>query len=769
MPSFFKEKKQKKENYFRVLLLAFVLLLLSCQSIPEQAEKTELQETVVAQQPVYSSTIDSFPDKAVSGNAEAKFSQSVPPMSIGTKKRLKAHAQELMSHGTMPRFNYQQPESPGLHISPDVPQQDTETAIKFDYEQVEIRNILEEFADSLNLSIIIDSSLSGKVTMRTAPNATLTKKDLWPLLQMILNEAGVVLERRGDIYYAKQTSQLLPPSIGPASILRTTDASRIMQITPLKHISIDAAMAVLKPVAGAEGSILPIETLNTLLIVDSPEKIKRFNALLSLIDSDPFKNRGIQLYKIKKAEAKVIAQELKEILALIEGNKPVYQVMGLERINALLVVAPPGRGFKEVSRWVDILDSGADDALIEQVFIYRCKSLQATSLAATLNAVFQQDNNTPVNEQNDFNNDPNEFRAVPKESLSVEALRRKNTGEDKKTVNNNGSFSEVSSANINVTIVADEDSNTLLVRTTAKDYKQLLETIRVLDIVPLQVLINVVIAQVTLNDSQSFGIDWAYLGSAGTTLQTNFNQATAVTEGDPLGLIINRITGNWRVTLNALAKESDVNILSRPSLLITDNQEGVINVGKEVPVEISNTTNTNSTGDEGGTNVTQQIAYRKTGIELTVTPQINEDGIVNMVIKQGLSAIEGQTSGADVGLNPTFTNQEINTTVVVRDKETIILGGLIESVEVDSESGVPVLKDVPLVGNLFKSQGTQVERRELILIISTNILNVEGDYDAFNNAFKSRYYAAADYLDEQLSDNKGKKHLLNKDNNYLND
>ena len=73
------------------------------------------------------------------------------------------------------------------------------------------------------------------------------------------------------------------------------------------------------------------------------------------------------------------------------------------------------------------------------------------------------------------------------------------------------------------------------------------------------------------------------------------------------------------------------------------------------------------------------------------------------------------------------------------------------------------------MGNLFKSQGTQVERRELILIISTNILNVEGDYDAFNNAFKSRYYAAADYLDEQLSDNKGKKHLLNKDNNYLND
>jgi len=330
------------------------------------------------------------------------------------------------------------------------------------------------------------------------------------------------------------------------------------------------------------------------------------------------------------------------------------------------------------------------------------------------------------------------------------------------------SSNEVASANINVTIVADEDSNTLLVRTTARDYKHLLETIRVLDVVPLQVLINVVIAQVTLSDAHSFGIDWAYLGSSGTVLQTNFGQAQSVgSDGDPAGLILNRLTGDWRVTLNALAKQSDVNILSRPSLLITNNQEGIINVGKEVPVETSNTTNTSSTTTDGGTNVTQQIAYRKTGIELTVTPQINEDGIVNMVLKQGLSAIEGQTSGSDAGLNPTFTNQEINTTVVVRDKETIILGGLIESVEVDGESGVPLLKDVPVMGNMFKTQSAQVERRELILIISTNILNAEGSYDEFNKLFKSRFYAAADYIDEQLADTKNKK-LLNT-HNYIND
>mgnify|MGYP001546369910 FL=1 len=177
----------------------------------------------------------------------------------------------------------------------------------------------------------------------------------------------------------------------------------------------------------------------------------------------------------------------------------------------------------------------------------------------------------------------------------------------------------------------------------------------------------------------------------------------------------------------------------------------MINVGKEVPVETSNTTNLNSTDIIGGTNVTQQIAYRKTGIELTVTPQINDDGIVNMIIKQGLSAIEGQTTSSDAAsLNPTFTNQEIQTTVVVKDKETIVLGGLIDSIEANGESGVPWLKDVPLMGNLFKSQGTQVERRELILIISTQIVDAEGNYDDLNNSFKNRFHAAATYLDQQL-------------------
>ena len=746
-------------RYTKYSVLLAVFFLAACQTISEQDgstrtsndERAESVETKSAQKPIEQKTSNQNQvlkqeSGKPSNTLQADYSQSRPPMSEATKKRLKAHAQKLSSNGSMPQMKYQQTVAPNLKMDSDnkklIP-------LKLDYEQVEIRQILEEFADSLDMAIIIDPSISGSVTMRTAPNSALTQDDLLPLLQMLLTESGIVMEQRNGIYYAKKTSQLLPSAIGRSSILDSTEASLVMQVTPLKHISIDAALTVLKPVISTKGRVVQVPNLNTLLIVDNREQLKRINGLLSLIDSDPFKHRGIHLYKIREAEAKNVAQELNDILKLIEGEKPAYQVMGLERINALLVVAPPGRGFRQVSRWVDILDAGADEALEEQIFVYKCKSLQCTALAGTLNAIFQQEDKSVRKEKKEEVDNPNEFKTVSKESLSVDARTKPVKEEIRKSAKDD----VMASANINVTIVADEDSNALLVRTTAKDYKQLLQTIRVLDVIPLEVLINVVIAQVTLSDSQSFGIDWAYFGSSGTLIQTNFGQARNSLGGDPFGLIVNRLTSDWRITLNALARESDVNILSRPSLLITNNQEGVINVGKEVPVETSNTTNTNS--DEF--NVTQQIAYRKTGIELAVTPKINEDGIVSLVIKQGLSAIEGQTEGGDVGLNPTFTNQEIHTTVVVKDGETIILGGLIETVEVDGESGVPVLKDVPLVGALFKTQSTQIERRELILIISTRIVNPESDYDDFNNSFKNRYYAAAEYLDEQLNDDKLKK------------
>ncbi|MFK5894183.1 MAG: type II secretion system secretin GspD [Pseudomonadota bacterium] len=672
-----------------------------------------------------------------------------------TKKHLKSNAQQLNTNGSIPAITATSTSQQPQVVNETGIIQNADEIVQLDYEQVEIRQILEELADALGMSIVIDPSISGKITMRTSPNQPLKNKDLWEVLNMLLNESGISLEKKAGLYYAKRSPLSLPATVGYPSLLKDSNVSVALQITPLKNISADAALTVLKPILGPKSKISQIAQLNMLAIIGSQEQLSRINGLLQLVDADPFKHRGIRLYKIKQAEAKTIADELEEILKLIEGDKAAYQVLGLERINALLVVAPPRRGFKPVDRWVKILDEGADEGLQEQIFIYHCKSIECESLAATLNSIFENSNNKKNNVKKDTKTTKsNVFRTVPKDSLNIKSKNKtsKTTSTKNKTTTskNKKNNNDKNSADIDVTIVSDSDTNTLIVRTTGKDYRSLLETIKLLDQTPLQVLVNVVIAQVSLSKTQSLGLDWKYQ-TGSTLIQNNLGKASSVgSDGSPLGLIVSSTSGNFSASLNALAKNGDINILSRPSLLIANNKEGAINIGKEVPVQTSETNNLNSS-DSDTTQVTQEISYRNTGIELTVTPHINEDGIVNLEITQSLSAIEGSTSSQDASFKPTFTNQEITTTVVVGDGETIILGGLIDSVTTYKDSGIPFLMDIPVAGYLFKTQEESEDRRELMLIITPRIIGPETDLNLFGKKFSERFRSVGKYMDKELS------------------
>ena len=728
-------------------------MLASCMQSSTQPE-SEPQTEVEIQN---SQTSEVQKNTASAAHSDEQYFTTRPNISKETKKYLETQAKLLETSGSLPIIKSRQQITPGIaKIEVSNIDSSERDIVQLDYEQVELRQVLEEIADTLGMTLVIDPSVNSKITMRTAPENPLKYKDLWPLLNMLLNESGISLEKKAGVFYAKKAPLALPESMGYASMLTDITGGNVMQITPLRNISIQSALAVLTPLIGSESRISQIEQLNTLAIIASPEQLDKINGLLSLIDVDPFRSRGIRIYKIKEASAQKVASDLTDILKLIEGAQPAYQVLGLDRINSLIVVAPPGRGFKSVNRWVDILDEGESIALQEQIFSYRCKSIDCDSLASTLNAILD---NTSKSKSKKINQDdelsPNIFRTVPKDSLSIKAAGEGRLGKQaetsKKNIKTHDAIEGGASANILATIVADTDSNSLLIRSTAQDYRQLLETIKILDRVPLQVLINVVIAQVTLSDNQSLGIDWSYASSNGV-IGTNFGVAQEVSsEGTPLGLIVNRLGGDWRVTLNAVAQDSNVHILSRPSLLIANNQEGAINVGKEVPVQTSETTNLDTDTGTAVNQVTQQIAYRKTGIEMTIIPHINDDGIINMEVNQTLSSIEGATSSSDAGFRPTFGNQEITTRVIAQDNQTIILGGLIETVSVEGETGVPIAKDIPIIGSFFKTQTEQTERRELVLIITPKIIGRETDIELFNAEFNKRFKSVSRYLSHELN------------------
>lgn len=600
----------------------------------------------------------------------------------------------------------------------------TGNVVELNYEQADLRLVLEELAAALDVSIVIDPTIDSKVSIRTSSARPLSEEDIWPLIRLLTRDAGVVVNRVGNVYNARKITSALPAEIATPDTLGQGTASRILQITPLTFISTESAVQVIEPLLAPDGEVRTLVGNGTLAISASESQLQRINELLFLVDADPFQNQGIHLYQLFNANAVEVADELSEILLLIEGSTPAYQVKGIERINGILVTAPASRGFEEISRWLQILDSDGQEQ-VEQLFHYQVNNLSAVELAETLSEVFEDGDDDALaiaNRGNDVENN------------TLDSVGLVN-GVSVVTTNT------VVSANLSVKIVADEATNSLLIRSTARDYRQLLTTINQLDAVPLQVMINAVIAQITLSEATKFGVDWSRIAADSQVDPISTNASTGFVP-QLGGLLFTKsfIDGASQVdaTLEAIAINNDVQLLARPSLTVANNQEGDIQIGSQVPVEQGQ-----SLGNAGVS--TTNIIYRDTGIVLSITPQINNDGIVNLIIRQELSSVDGGATG--VNNNPVFNNQEINTTVVVRNGENVVLGGLIQTETENLNTGVPGLNRVPLLGRLFSYQQETVERRELFIVLRPEIINLNSETGLEYQDILDRFDMASDLIE----------------------
>ncbi|OQW95362.1 MAG: type II secretion system protein GspD [Beggiatoa sp. IS2] len=628
--------------------------------------------------------------------------------------------------------------------------------VKLNLEQTTLRDVIDSISDALGFTTVIDPAIGDKVTMRSPPDKPLKKKDLWPLLQLMLSDAGVSMEKNGDVYHFKKTGPSIPRDVGVSpQELTSSTAPEVLQITPLRYISIESALAILAPVVQPQGRILSLPTLNVVGIVASPERLERVNKLLALVDADPFVHRGMRLFRLLHSKASEIQADLDKILKAIAGNLPAYHVVPLDRINAVLVVAPPGADLKEVASWVDILDERSEDTG-EQIFIYRVKNLEAKNLAATLTDVFKKDNKKKEDEKpkrKEGEKQKPQQPQLPPQPPEIELPELPGSG--KLAV----------SAELKVNIVADENTNSLLIRTSPRDYRQLLETIFLLDQMPKEVMINVVIAEVQLTEATRFGIDWQLLfshntqnrGSVGTNLNvpaSNFfgNTTSGTTTSDTSsnvtagleGFIVNYASGSLNINalLNFVASTNDITILSRPSILVRNNQEASMNVGSNEPFlsGINTSTINNSL-------LSNDVQYKDTGITLKVTPRISDDGTISMKIYQEVSQLGPGRTTQNL---QSFTQRKVETSVVVRDNSAIVIGGLIETRNKNNEQGIPVLKNIPYVGKyVFSSTDKEQIRTELVLIIVPEIVNPQADNTVIIRRFLDTMKLVSDLLNQE--------------------
>ncbi len=321
---------------------------------------------------------------------------------------------------------------------------------------------------------------------------------------------------------------------------------------------------------------------------------------------------------------------------------------------------------------------------------------------------------------------------------------------------------EVSTAEIEGEIVmtAYEDINAIIFKCTPRAYLEILETLKKLDIPPKQVLIEVLIAEVTLDDKLQFGIEWLAKGStriegnrAGilggfATEPSNFFEQTGtgdtatidLTKFRPVvssGVFANILDPErFNALISMLAGKSKLNVLASPHILALDNKEAKIEVGSEIPVATGLVQQPSTTG--GATLVSQgQIQYRTAGIILTVTPYISDKNQVTLKIAQEYSAPGAPTKIAGQEF-PSFITRRANTTGIVKDGHTLVIGGLISEQTTHSRSGIPLLSDIPLIGWLFGSTSVTKTKTELLVMVTPRVISSQEEADKLVNEFKER-------------------------------
>jgi general secretion pathway protein D len=304
-----------------------------------------------------------------------------------------------------------------------------------------------------------------------------------------------------------------------------------------------------------------------------------------------------------------------------------------------------------------------------------------------------------------------------------------------------------------VRIVADEANNSLIIVATAQEYEIIRPIVNQLDVMPLQVLVDATIVEVTLTDSLKYGLQWYFnhnnggenainSNGLGTLSTSTLASAAASAAKGGFGYSFLSKSDDIGAILNAQASNNNVNVISSPSLMVLNNQEASIQVGEEISLTTGALGVNGLTGNAGsainGSNTTAltQNQQRKTGVKLKIKPRVNANGLVTMDVTQSVEDVADSIKNGEV--NPRISTREIDSTIVVQSGESIVLGGLIKDKNTKGEGGIPLLHEIPLIGPLFGNKNNEDNKIELVVLITPRVIKSRQDAGLITDEFKRK-------------------------------
>ncbi len=600
--------------------------------------------------------------------------------------------------------------------------------VTLNFEGTALREVISFIlGDVFEESYVIDPDVQGTATLKTT--RPVPRDALLPLLEMVLRTNDAALVRDDGLYHVVPREEafqgLVAPQLGDSQAPLPRGFS--VRVVPLRHIAATEMEKILAPYTHAGNIVRVDQRRNLLILAGTSQELGRLLDTVHLFDVDWLAGMSVALFTPEFVPAKTLAAELEQVFG-DDAEGPLaglVRLVVIERLNAVLVVTPRKAYLEKISRWVERLDRDTAGAG-QQLFVYHVQNGKAADLAEVLTQVFEDEDAVEQTEGGAaLPARDSESGAAEPQTESAPSAGRASSG-----VGEGISVDERSP----VRIIADEINNALLVRATPQQYAKVQAALRKLDIVPLQVLIDATIAEITLTDELRFGLEWFVdhsLNGKDGTLTLDLNAPAGLAGQVPgFSYAIADSAGTVEFVLNTLASDSRLNVLSSPSLMVLNNQTAEIQVGDEVPVT---TQQQQATVSES--TVVNTIEFRNTGVLLTVTPRVNAGGLVTMEVSQEVSDV---APGTGDSLTPTIQQRRINSTVAVQSGETVVLGGLIRENDQLSRSGLPLLSRLPVIGALFGQTTKDRRRTELVVLITPRAVRGADEAREITNEFRDK-------------------------------
>lgn len=569
--------------------------------------------------------------------------------------------------------------------------------------------------DILGLNYSVDARVQGAITIQTSK--PVSRSALLGLFESALRDNGAVIARGSGSY------RIIPSAEAgrtTASIESGKTDAEMPGLRPylvgLRYVSAENMRQVLEPIL-PQGMLLKIDSSrNAIILSGTPREIQSIKETISVFDVDWMKGMSFALVPVKSARPAAIVQDLDQVFETQRGPlKGILRFVPNARLKSVLVISSRAKYLRDATRWIRKLDVLAESSEAG-LHVYHVQNRTASDLAKTLIAVLDVGIGSDDDPAGSVAPRLSPATVVSQNAESGEFVERgpetPETGID--VVSSETGADRTSGNSSGVKVVADDTNNALLVYATSDQFDRLQSVLQEIDTVPNQVLLEAVIAEVSLDDDLRFGVRW-FLGDRdhGATFSDAVSGAvTSVLPGFSYFLKSNDVA----FSLNAISSVTNVRVLSAPSLVVLDNRTATLQVGDQVPI-VTQSSKSTSAGDSP---IVTNVELKDTGVILRVTPRVNDSGLVNLDIEQEVSSVtKTTTSGID---SPTIRQRKLQTSVVVNDAEALALGGLIQERETTGKSKVPVLGDVPLLGAAFRQKSDAVARTELIIFIRPRVI-----------------------------------------------